>query len=605
VDHAYKIDVRGVIDLLSNRLHRGPEVFVRELLQNAVDAILAREQYDPDTLGEITIEVFGGKTPSLVVLDNGIGLSEDEVHRFLATIGRCSRREVEWEQPENVLGRFGIGLLSCFVVSDEIAVVTRSAIDPRAKTVEWRGRPDGTFTVRTVDHEISPGTQVYLSCKPGSEEWFQPERLGGLARHFGGLLPYPIRVAVGNEVTRINSVSPPWRRRFASTDEQTRVLLDYGREAFGIEFFDAIPLKSRPGGVDGVAFVLPSTPNLAFRQAHKIYLRGMLLSEDSGGLLPEWAFFVKSVVNTNSLRPMASREALCEDIEFETTRTALGGVLRDYLVGLAARNPAKLQKLIALHARSIKGLALQDDEFYILLIDWLWFETSLGPMTLGEYRDINRVVLYVTDFDRFRQIVRVAAALELCIINARNSQDAALLSRLPQLIEGAQAEVFDPADLAQNLEELSVKERAEIHGLIVVADRVLARFHCEVEARKFGPDELPGLYTNASESELYRASDPTMEGPDPSWADVPEELEASAIAEPRARLTLNYHNPLIRKLARITDITFQERSIEMLYMQALLLGHHPIGARELALLNGGLIGLIDRGLSALPRREGP
>ncbi len=603
MDHAFKINLRGIIDLLSHHLYSGPQVFVRELLQNAVDAIRAREQYDPDTVGEVTIEVLGGKTPSLVMLDNGIGLSEDEVLRFLATIGQSSKRDAEWERPEDFIGRFGIGLLSCFVVSDEIAVVTRSARDPEAKTVEWRGRHDGTYTLRTVEHEISPGTQVYLSCKPGSEEWFQPEKLVELARRFGGLLPYPIRLVAGNETTRINEGSPPWRRRFASTDEQTRVLLEYGREAFETSFFDAIPLKSKAGGVDGVAFVLPYSPNLASKKTHRVYLKGMLLSENAEGLLPEWAFFVKCVVNANSLRPTASRESFYEDAELEATREALGNVLRDYLVGLAARDPARLQSLIALHDLSIKGLALHDDEFYRLFIDWLRFETSLGTMTLGEYRDTNRVVLYVPDLDRFRQIARVAAAQDLCIVNAGYTHDAALLARLPHVIEGAEAEVVDPSDLAQILEDLSVEERAEVHDLIVAADRLLAPFKCAADAKKFGPDELPTLYSTATDADFYRSIDQSMEVADPLWAQVLGEFAATAGTEPRARLTFNYRNPLVLKMARITDPVLRERSVEMLYIQALLLGHHPLSARELALLNGGLLGLIEWGVSAQQRRE--
>ncbi len=142
--------------------------------------------------------------------------------------------------------------------------------------------------------------------------------------------------------------------------------------------------------MDGVAFVLPYTPNLAAKRTHRVYLKNMLLSEEADNLLPDWAFFVKAVVNVNDLRPTASRESFYEDEKLDDARAALGDCLRDYLVDLSRRDPARLERLIALHHLAIKALAVEDDEFYRLFIDWLPFETSLGDMTLGEYRKDER-----------------------------------------------------------------------------------------------------------------------------------------------------------------------------------------------------------------------
>src|SRR6516162_3693812 len=136
------------------------------------------------------------KRPTLVFIDDCIGLTEDEIHRFLATIGATSKRGEQWSRPSDFLGQFGIGLLSCFVVSDEIVVITRSA-RPNGKAIEWRGRPDGTYSVRVLERDVDPGTQVYLTCRQGCEEYFQPERVAELVAHYGGLLPYPIRVQSG------------------------------------------------------------------------------------------------------------------------------------------------------------------------------------------------------------------------------------------------------------------------------------------------------------------------------------------------------------------------------------------------------------------------
>ena len=126
---------------------------------------------------------------------------------------------------------------------------------------------------------------------------------------------------------------------------------------------------------------------------------------------------------------MASRESFYEDDSLARTREALGRCLRDYLVNLARRDPRRLQQFIGLHALSIKALAAKDDAFYELFIDWLPFETTLGDMTLGEYRKNHEVVRWLPNHDQFRQIARVAGAQGLCVINGGYVYDADLLAK--------------------------------------------------------------------------------------------------------------------------------------------------------------------------------
>ncbi|TGA81909.1 ATP-binding protein, partial [Streptomyces palmae] len=158
-DRTFQVDLRGLVDLLSHHLYSSPRVYLRELLQNAVDALTARHGVEPaapaDAFG-IRLYADG----SLVrVEDDGVGLTEADVHTFLATIGRSSKRATAdpaaepirgWgrlaEERGDFIGQFGIGLLSCFLVADEIHVLSRSARTPDAPAVEWRGRGDGSYT---------------------------------------------------------------------------------------------------------------------------------------------------------------------------------------------------------------------------------------------------------------------------------------------------------------------------------------------------------------------------------------------------------------------------------------------------------------------------
>ena len=605
MDHQFKIDLRGIIDLLSNHLYSGPQVYLRELLQNSVDAIRARRQFEPGHRGEIRIELMGrpGKGPPiLAMIDDGVGLTEEEIHRFLATIGQSSKRAEGWDRPDDFIGRFGIGLLSCFIVSDEIAVVTRS-IREGSPAIEWRGRPDGTYTVKVSSGEIPPGTQVYLTAKPGAEADFEPDRVRELAGHFGGLLPYPIAVVAGGDSRIINNEGVPWRRRYPTLEATAGALLEFGRRTLGEDFLDAFPLRSEPGGVDGAAFVLPYSPSLAGKRTHRVYLKGMLLSESAEGLLPDWAFFVKCVVDASDLHPTASRESFRDDETLAATREALGGCLRDYLVDLARRDPGRLRGLIALHHLSIKALAVQDDEALRVFADWLPFETSTGEMTLGEYRRNHPVIRYVPLLDQFRQIARVAAAQSLCVINGAYTYNAELLERLPEVFPGTQVEAVDPSALVQEFEDLDLDEQDRADPLIRAADRALLPFRCGADARKFQPEDLPALYSTGPEAGFFRSIEQSKDVANDFWTSVLGNLAGPGAADPYARLCFNFRNPLVRKVAGLKDPDLLRRAIEMLYVQALLLGHHPLDSKEMALLNSGLTGLIEWGISRSERGD--
>src|SRR5512146_743804 len=165
--HAFQVDLRGLVDLLSHHLYSSPRVFVRELLQNAVDAITARRQADPDAPAEIRITL---DEAGMSVTDSGVGLTEADAHRFLATIGNSAKRDDLAGARREFLGQFGIGLLACFTVADQIRVVTRHAGDPAAPVVEWLARSDGTYGVRVLDGAAArsePGTTVHLTARPG------------------------------------------------------------------------------------------------------------------------------------------------------------------------------------------------------------------------------------------------------------------------------------------------------------------------------------------------------------------------------------------------------------------------------------------------------
>ena len=596
-EHRFQIDLRGLIELLSDHLYSGPQVYVRELLQNGVDAITARRAVEPGHKGRIELEVIEveGDLPTLIVSDNGVGLTKDEVHRFLATIGESSKRGVVLERGEEFIGQFGIGLLAGFLVSQELVMVTRS-IEPGAPALEWRGRPEGTYGVRELEHEVEPGTRVYLKAKEGAEEWLAPKRVEELARHFGGLLGEDVVLRLPSGERRLN-LDPPWRNPPGDPDEEREALLELGRETFEVDFFDAIPLRGR--GLAGVAYVLPYRPTLATQGSHRVYLKGMLLSESAKNLLPDWAFFVRCLIDARRLRPTASREQLYEDAELETTRTALGNALRDYLVELSRTDRARWLRFLSLHSLSIRALALQDEELFDLFVERLPYETSAGRLTLGEVRELFGTVRYVADLESFRQVQAVASAQGLCLVNGGYVYDAEILARYAARQAGqVEVEELDPQALTQSLAPPSPEEAERYRGFVSLADEVLRPLGCAAELRRFAPADLPTIYATDRDAPFRRAMERTREdvAEEGAWAGVLDALAAARPAPP-AQLCFNLDNPSVAKLGAQRDPVLLRRAVELLYVQALLLGQHPLRQQELSLLNTGLLGLVEWGLA--------
>jgi molecular chaperone HtpG len=596
MDYRFQVNLSGIIDLLSQHTYSSPQVFIRELLQNASDAILARSFIEPGHEGETLIELSqdNDRTPVLLFRDNGIGLNEEEIHLFLATIGQTSKRDESFVHRDDFIGQFGIGLLSCFVVSDDVVVITRSARDNQ-QTIEWRGRADGTYSLTVLDEERPPGTEVRLRCKSGQEEYFKAARVQGLAHHYGSLLRFPIRFSNGDETVLINSARPPWEQEFTDLPWEREAYMEYGTRLFQMDFFDFVPLNSHTGDVRGVAYVLPYSPSLAMKKTHRVYLKHMLLSEQTEGLLPDWAFFVKCVVNANDLRPTASRESFYEDEKLALTRAALGGQLRQYLIDLSVNSPGILRMLIEMHHLSFKALAVVDQEFFRIFMKWLPFETNMGPVTLTEYIETHKVVRYVSKRDEFKQTAAVAAAQSLCVINGGYAYDLELIEQLPAFFPGLQLVHVDANKLLLGFKNLTLDEQAEVKKFLALAHQTLEPFECTPELRSFSPTELPALYTQSNDALFMSSLNASKEMADGLWSSVLDQMSSGMELKTWARLCLNYGNPVVHRIAKINDEDMMKYAIQLLYVQSVLFSHRPLNPKEMALLNESLLGFIKWG----------
>jgi molecular chaperone HtpG len=608
----FQVDLRGVVDLLSRHIYSGPRVYLRELLQNGRDAVIARRQQHAEAIpggGGIHITPADGENTEFVFRDDGIGLTLNDVGQLLATVGRSSKRDLFDLPRTDYLGQFGIGLLSCFMVADRIVIRSRPAAGGRG--VEWIGAADGTYTARELDDEatraLAVGTEVRLAPLAGMTDLLSAASIVPLAARYGEFLDLPVRITLprgGEETVNRHAV---FREANA---EPSAELMAYGAELLGAAPFDAIPLVVPGTATRGTAFVLPYAPPPGSRQSTRVYLGQMLLGERIDELLPDWAFFVRAVIDTEGLQPTASREQLVENESLEYTRSELGSALRRWVLQKAMADPHRLAEFVAIHHVALKALVVHDDELAAVLARWLAVETSAGMMTLDAVIQRSPHVRYAETVDEFRQVAAFGVQSSP-IVNGGYIYDAEIVRRLPDIVAGVTVERVTVLGELDNLDSPPLEDRALVRTLEDRAVAALREVACDVDVRGFEPADLPAL--SVADPEVVRSIEraKSRDAAPRLWGSVLGRVEGAAESRrtaqgpARPRLCLNWNNALVRTLAATADDAVFSRSIQLVYVQALLAGHRPLQSADRRMLTSAMSDLVQLSVGLPGSGAGP
>lgn len=571
-NNLFQVNLKGMIALLSEHIYSNPNTFVRELLQNCVDAITALRNIDENYDGRI--DVFLNDDKTVAFRDNGVGLKEEEVYRFLTVIGESSKRDTP--DADDFIGRFGIGLLSCFVVTNEIKVESRSAMG--GQPVCWCGKVDGTYELTVTDEERPIGSQVLLKPK---NEWlhlFEYETFKKILVNYGEVLPYPIYLHHQGEEELVNTPSPIWLNPKATHKE----LLDYGAKAFQSSALDAFRIKTESGRVEGVLYILPFRTQFSVRNSHKIYLKRMLLSEDDCNLLPPWAFFVRCLVNADGLQSTASRESLVSNELLKDARKEIGNAIKEYLRGLVENNREMFNKILDVHFFHIKAIASEDSELLRLFMDYLPFETNKGVRSFGSIRSASNSICYTLNLEDFRQVRRIAGAQGRLVVNAAYTFDEALLKKYARLNPEVTLEEISPLRLMEQFGE--VKSSKVLNAFEKKAGELLKRFGCICRLKHFTPVDIPVIFVAGEKDTSSKSANNPL-------ADLLGTV--SPVKHTPPTLTFNADNDLVQTLLKIEgDNKLFEHVIHILYVQSLLQGKFPVNSEEMELFNHSLSALM-------------
>ncbi|ACZ22227.1 molecular chaperone of HSP90 family [Sanguibacter keddieii DSM 10542] len=623
MSETFQVDLGGIVDLLARHLYSSPRVYLRELLQNATDAITALDETsatsegpsDParrvdeaaggagvaDTevvRGSVTLRCGAGGT--LEVSDSGVGLTLAEATELLATIGRSSKRDLELGTGrEQFLGQFGIGLLSAFMVTDEIELVSRSSRTPDARAIRWTGYADGRYSLVELadDDPRAParaGSTVRLAPRRDLEHWLEPATVEALAVDYGSLLPVDLRLEVeqpdGSVVTRsLSETDLPWERRYETDRARELALREYCESALGFAPLACIPLDLPVAGLSGVAYVLPSAVSPTTSSAHRVYLKRMLLGTSVDELLPPWAFFVRCVVNTTAVRPTASREGLYEDDILLATRDALGSTIRRWTLDTLAMRDAGSARLLAVHHLAVRALALVDDDMLDLAVEVLPFECTTGQATLAEIHERHGQIHFTPTVEGYRRIAPVAHAQDLPVVNAGYVYDADLLERVRVRRPSWSVTPVSASDVSQVLLPLEPLRALETTDALVSIRGSLAAGGCDVDLRTFEPSQIPSMLLDDRDADHEQEVSAAVSEADDLWGGVLGEFSQPSH---RRRLILNDANPAVRDVLGVSDRAVREAGARALYVTALLQSGRPLPLHETDLMNDALSTLL-------------
>jgi len=629
---AFQVDLRGIVDLLARHLYTGPNVYLRELLQNGVDAITARRSLEPDSPGQIKIRTWG--ETGLEITDTGIGLTSQEARELLATVGRSSKRDLDLGVGrEEFLGQFGIGLLSAFMVADTIELVSRSARDLEAPAVKWTGHDDGHYDLSELprDPDDPVGSVVRIMPRRGMEDWLSISTVVFLAAEFGSLLPVEVLVEVplknegftkkphqdqetivtsdgseeGRVWRRVSDEQLPWEKPYPHVIARREGLSRFCESTMGFTPMAVIDLNVAVTGLTGVAFVIPDAVPPGSGGFHRVYLKRMLLGNRVTGLVPEWAFFVRCTINATGLAPTASREQLYADDALLATQESLAEQIRGWVVDTLTTQSPLAKEFVHTHHLALRSLSLADDVVLDLAAEVLPFESTEGIHTLREIMDKQGEVVYTESLEEYRRVGAVARAQGILLVNAGYVYDSDLMAKLATRPQWT-VRPLSPNDITQVLAQIEPVRELEIYQQVAAASEMLEPLDIQPVVRCFEPEGLPAMILDDPNAGLGHDITDELIDEDDVWNDV---LEEFASPDERSRqIIFNDTNPTVRRwLSLDPNTAFFKAGLQSMYVSAMLLSGEPLRSREAEMMNDSLETFLCWGLPMEPREgdDGP
>lgn len=494
-----EVDLSGLMRVLGEALYSTPHVVVRELVQNGHDSLERCRIEDklPDTpLIRLRSDEERG---TLSIEDNGAGLTADEVRRYLATVGAGYTRTLRDKGSDaSLIGYFGLGFLSAFVVSDKTEVWTCSYQAPNEAWL-FSSRSGETYSLSAAEPRPI-GTRVTLHLRDAFRDLSNSDTLRHVVQKYCRLLP--LAVEVNGEV--VNEEPPPWRLPSEAGPARKRkaaleLATSLERQFEPITTLDVVD-DGTPPTVRGTMWIQDgATYGTSDHRSVYVYVRGMLVSDDERELLPPWAGFFGVALESDVLRPTASRESLQTDGAYTRAKAQLRESLVHGLSRLASAEPANWRRVLRRHNEALLGAAISDPRLFQLLARQLTLPTSVGDLTIPAILERSSRTLHVRDADTSAHQELLFRALNVPVIDGARYGAHSFAKLYAERI-GCKLAVLGTAQGDRELfhvAEVSAEQRARLQELFGASER-------QLYFSRFSPSYLPFIAVKDREVELKR-----------------------------------------------------------------------------------------------------
>jgi molecular chaperone HtpG len=373
----FETEVQQLLDLVIHSLYSNRDIFLRELISNASDAIdkLRFESHSSEAIMEGNsdwkIKIIPDKAAGTITIrDNGIGMTLQEVEENIGTIARSGTRsfmesikgKTLQENPE-MIGQFGVGFYSSFMVSDRVTIITRKGGHDKNSGCLWESTGDGSYTIEDCEKE-SRGTDIILLLKEEMREYLDEWRIRSIVKKYSDYVQYPVAMDITREETpkgvdgkpidgagtitktteeTLNSMKAIWTRpKSEVTDEEYEEFYKHVSHDF------EKPLKTIHYSAEGVSefkalLYIPSRkPFDLFLREHKggvhLYVKRVFITDNCEAVLPDYLRFIKGVVDSSDLPLNVSREILQEDVQIKRIQKSLIGKILSSLAEMKEKN---------------------------------------------------------------------------------------------------------------------------------------------------------------------------------------------------------------------------------------------------------------------------
>ncbi len=320
--HEFQAEVKQVLDIVINSLYTDKEVFIRELVSNASDALeklrylqlTEKEVFDEELPLEISITT-DDKENTITIEDHGIGMTRDELTQNLGTIAHSGSKafldavKKGGEVNQNLIGQFGVGFYSVFTVAKSVEVYTHNW-KKTAKSLLWKSDGGGTYEIESAKG-VRRGTKIVVGLKEEDKEFSNSERVKHVLKHYSSFVQFPIKL----NGEQINNIQPIWmRNKNEIKDEEYTEFYKFQANAFDEPNYRMHFSSDAPIEINALVFVPKLNPEqLGFGKVDpgvSLYCKKILIDSKPEGLLPDWMRFLKGVVDSADLPLNISREKM-------------------------------------------------------------------------------------------------------------------------------------------------------------------------------------------------------------------------------------------------------------------------------------------------------